>query len=68
VPVIFGVGIVQVNILVDSQFASHLDEGSVTSIFIANRVMELVLGGYAVAVSTVILPLLSVQAAQQRID
>jgi putative peptidoglycan lipid II flippase len=68
VPVIFGVGIVQVNILVDSQFASYLEEGSVTSIFIANRVMELVLGGYAVAVSTVILPLLSLQAAGQRMD
>jgi len=68
VPVIFGVGVVQVNILVDSQFASHLDEGSVTSIYIANRVMELVLGGYAVAVSTVILPLLSLQAAQKRLD
>ena len=68
VPVIFGVGIVQVNMLVDSQFASHLEEGSVTSIYIANRLMELVLGGYAVAVSTVILPLLSRQAAGQRMD
>src|SRR3989454_8963150 len=63
VPVIFGIGIVQINVLVDTQFASYLDEGSVTSIYIADRVMELVLGGYAVAVSTVILPLLSRQAA-----
>src|SRR5438132_3046013 len=63
VPVIFGVGIVQVNVLVDTQFASYLEEGSVTAIYIADRVMELVLGGYAVAVSTVILPLLSRQAA-----
>src|SRR5437870_609742 len=63
VPVIFGVGIVQINVLVDTQFASYLEEGSVTAIYIADRVMELVLGGYAVAVSTVILPLLSRQAA-----
>jgi putative peptidoglycan lipid II flippase len=63
VPVIFGVGIVQVNVLVDTQFASYLTEGSVTAIHIADRVMELVLGVYAVAISTVILPLLSRHAA-----
>jgi putative peptidoglycan lipid II flippase len=67
-PVIFGVGIVQVNILVDSQFASYLSEGSVTSIYIADRIMELVLGSYAVAVSTAILPLLSRQAAARQLD
>ena len=68
VPVIFGVGIVQVNVLVDTQFASYLQEGSVTAIYIADRVMELVLGGYAVAVSTAILPLLSRQAALRQMD
>jgi putative peptidoglycan lipid II flippase len=68
VPVIFGVGVVQVNMLVDSQFASYLKEGSVTSLYIASRVMELALGSYAVAVSTVILPLLSRQAAARRMD
>src|SRR6266850_1726911 len=68
VPVIFGVGIVQINVLVGTQFASYLEEGSVTAIYIADRVMELVLGGYAVAVSTVILPLLSRQAALGQMD
>src|SRR5262245_29545419 len=68
IPVIFGVGIVQVNVLVDTQFASYLEEGSVTAIYYADRVMELVLGGYAVAVSTVILPLLSRQAALREMD
>jgi putative peptidoglycan lipid II flippase len=68
VPVILGAGIVQVNVLVDTQFASYLEEGSVTAIYYADRVMELVLGGYAVAVSTVILPLLSRQAALGDID
>jgi putative peptidoglycan lipid II flippase len=68
VPVVFGVGIVQINVLVDTQFASYLEEGSVTAIYYADRVMELVLGGYAVAVSTVILPLLSRQAALRKMD
>ena len=65
VPVMFGVGIVQINVLVDTQFASYLREGSMTAIYYADRVMELVLGGYAIALSTVILPLLSRQAAEQ---
>jgi putative peptidoglycan lipid II flippase len=68
VPVIFGVGIVQVNVLVGTQFASYLAEGSVTAIYIADRVMEFVLGVYAVSVSTVILPLLSRQAALRQMD
>jgi putative peptidoglycan lipid II flippase len=68
VPVIFGVGIVQVNVLVGTQFASYLEEGSVTAIYYADRVMELVLGAYAIAVSTAILPLLSRQAALKEMD
>jgi putative peptidoglycan lipid II flippase len=68
VPVIFGVGIVQVNVLVGTQFASYLPEGSVTTIYIADRVMEFVLGVYAVSVSTAILPLLSRQAALRQMD
>src|SRR5262249_61137376 len=63
VPVIFGVGIVQINVLVDTQFASYLEEGSVTAIYYADRVMELVLGGYAVAAFNVLLSLLSPQHA-----
>jgi putative peptidoglycan lipid II flippase len=42
--------------------------GSVASIYLADRVMELVLGGYAVALSTAIIPLLARQAARQQID
>src|SRR5437016_12408962 len=68
VPIVFGVGIVQINVLVSTQFASYLQEGSVTALYIADRVMELVLGVYAVAVSTVILPLLSRQAALRQMD
>src|ERR1700745_3924404 len=68
VPIVFGVGIVQINVLVSTQFDSYLREGSVPALYIADRVMELVLGVYAVAVSTVILPLLSRQAALRQMD
>jgi putative peptidoglycan lipid II flippase len=64
---LFGVGIVQVNVFVDTQFASYMGEGAMASINFADRIMELVLGGYAVALSTAILPLLSRQAAEMRL-
>ena len=67
-PVVFGVGIVQFNVLIDTQFASFLPEGNVMAMYLADRVMELVLGGYTIALSTAILPLLSRQAAEGRID
>jgi putative peptidoglycan lipid II flippase len=67
-PRLFGIGIVQIDILVGIQFASHMVEGSVASIGLADRVMELVLGGYAIALSTAVLPLLARQAATNRMD
>jgi putative peptidoglycan lipid II flippase len=36
--------------------------GSLTALYVADRVMELVLGGYAIAVATAILPMMSHQA------
>jgi putative peptidoglycan lipid II flippase len=67
-PRLFGIGIVQIEVLVGTQFASHMIPGSVASIGLADRVMELVLGGYAIALSTAVLPLLARQAASNRID
>lgn len=62
-PGFIGIGIYQVNIFIDTIFASSLPEGSISSLYVADRVMELVLGGYAIAVATAILPLMSKQAA-----
>jgi len=67
-PRLFGMGIVQIDVLVGTQFASYMIEGSVASIGLADRVMELVLGGYAIALSTAVLPVLARQAAANRID
>ncbi len=66
-PLVFGIGIVQINLFVGIQFASKMAEGSVASLTLADRVMELVLGGYTLALSTAILPLLSRQAATRRL-
>ena len=65
VPGFFGIGIYQVNFFVDTVFwtANKMPAGSLTSGYVADRVMELVLGGYAIAVATAILPMMSHQAA-----
>ena len=64
-PSFFGMGIYQINLFVDTIFAtsSRMPSGSITSLYVADRVMQLVLGSYAVAMSTVILPTMSHQLA-----
>ncbi len=70
IPGFFGIGIYQVNFFVDTMFATaaKMPSGSVTSLYVADRVMELVLGGYAIAVATAILPMMSRQAAAHDYD
>jgi len=65
VPSFFGMSVYQVNLMVDTIFATspRLPVGSVMSLYIADRVMQLVLGSYAIAVSTVLLPTMSHQVA-----
>ncbi len=65
IPRLFGIGIGQINLLVDTRFATAklMPEGSLAALYVADRVMELVLGGYAIAVATAILPMMSHQAA-----
>jgi putative peptidoglycan lipid II flippase len=69
-PVFFGMGVFQVNFFVDTIFATsrRMPTGSVTSLYIADRVMELVLGAYAIALSTAILPTMSHQVADGKYD
>jgi putative peptidoglycan lipid II flippase len=64
-PAFFGIGVAQINFFVDFFFATaaKMPGGSVTALYVADRVMELVLGGYAIAVATAILPMMSHQAA-----
>ena len=64
-PGFFGIGVAQINFFVGTIFAtsSRMPSGSVTSLYVAERVMELVMGGYAIAVATAVLPMMSHQAA-----
>jgi putative peptidoglycan lipid II flippase len=64
-PRFFGLGIAQINFFVNTYFANSpkMPRGSLTALYVADRVMELMLGGYAIAVATAILPIMSHQAA-----
>ena len=70
IPRFFGLGISQINFFVDTFFANapRMPHGALTALYVADRVMELVLGGYAIAVATAILPMMSHQAAANDFD
>jgi len=59
VPALFGVSVAQVNLLVDTMFASFLPVGSVTWLYYTDRLTDFPLGVFGVAIATVILPHLS---------
>lgn len=59
VPALFGVSVSQINLLLDTVLASFLPTGSVSWLYYSDRLVELPLGVFAIAVSTVILPSLS---------
>ncbi len=65
VPGFVGIGVAQINLLVDTIFANAkvMPDGSLVSLYVADRVTELVLGGYAIAIATTILPMMSHQAS-----
>jgi putative peptidoglycan lipid II flippase len=58
-PAIFGVSVSQINLLLDTVLASFLPTGSVSWLYYSDRLVELPLGVFAIAISTVILPKLS---------
>ena len=68
VPALFGVSVSQINLLLDTVLASLLVSGSVSWLYYSDRLMELPLGVIAIAVSTVILPKLSREFAQDDLN
>lgn len=63
VPATLGAGVYQINVVVATMIAARLEEGSVSALSYSNRVMEVVLGVFVFALSTVSLTSLSQQAA-----
>ncbi|WP_288996226.1 murein biosynthesis integral membrane protein MurJ [uncultured Psychrobacter sp.] len=64
-PAIFGVSVTQINLLLNTVFASLMIGGSVSWLYAAERMSELPLGLIGVAIGTVILPSLSKSEAQK---
>lgn len=58
-PAIFGVSVSQINLLFDTILATFLPTGSVSWLYYSDRLAELPLGVFGVAIATVILPNLS---------
>ncbi len=60
-PAMFGVSVAQINLLLDTVLASFLQTGSISWLYYSDRLMELPLGIFGIAIGTVILPSLSRQ-------
>lgn len=58
-PALFGVSVSQINLLLDTVLASFLQTGSVSWLYYSDRLAELPLGVFGIAIATVILPSLS---------
>jgi len=61
IPALFGVSVSQINLLLDTVLASFLQTGSVSWLYYSDRLVELPLGIFGIAIATVILPSLSRQ-------
>ena len=67
-PAAFGAAIYQINIFIGTILASLLPTGSVSYLYYADRIVELPLGVFAIAVGTATLPSFSEQVALGRIE
>ena len=64
IPALFGVSVSQINLLLDTVLASFLETGSVSWLYYSDRLSELPLGVFGIAIATVILPSLSRKHAE----
>ena len=65
IPAILGLAVYELNMLVDTLLASLLPEGSISYLYYGNRLVQLPLGVFGVAIGVAILPMLSNQVANK---
>lgn len=63
-PGLWGTAIYQVNLFVAQMLAMSLNDSAAAALFLANRIMELPIGVFAIAVATVVYPLIAQHAAR----
>jgi putative peptidoglycan lipid II flippase len=68
IPSLVGSAVYQLNVFIDTIFASFLPGGSVSYLFFADRLMEFPLGIFAIAVGMAALPSLSGLASQGKME
>ncbi len=68
VPGLIGTAVYQINVFIDTIFASFLPSGSVSYLFYADRLMEFPLGIFAIAIGMASLPSLSGLASQGKME
>ena len=68
VPALFGVSVSQINLLLDTVIASLLVTGSVSWLYFSDRLMELPLGTFGIAIAIVVLPSLSRKHAEASME
>lgn len=59
IPVVFGAGVYQINIIIDVLVASLLPAGAISFLFYADRIYQLPLAIIGIAIGTVVLPAIS---------
>jgi putative peptidoglycan lipid II flippase len=67
-PAVIGVSAAQISMVINTNIASRMQEGSVSWLTFADRLMELPVGLLGVAMGTVILPALSVSVADKKAE
>lgn len=60
-PAMFAVSVSQINLMLDTILASMISDGSVSWLYYSDRLIELPLGVFGIAIATVVLPALSRQ-------
>ena len=68
IPGLIGTAVYQLNVFIDTIFASFLPSGSVSYLFFADRLMEFPLGIFAIAIGMASLPSLSGLASQGKME
>jgi len=67
-PALFGVSVSQINLLLDTVLASFLPTGSISWLYYSDRLSEMPLGVFGIAIATVVLPSLSRKHAEKNSD
>ncbi len=68
IPGLIGTAVYQLNVLIDTMFATALPEGSVSYLYYADRLMEFPLGIFVIAIGTAALPSFSSLVAQGKTE